>query len=174
MDGARLGSALCAKGNDLTMQDLAQYTDAFYIGGTKNGALFGEALVIIKPELKQDFRYFIKQKGALLAKGRILGIQFATLFKDKLYYALADHANQMAQKLQDGIKKAGYDMMIDSPTNQIFPIFPKELVTKLQEHFQFEMWEKLDNNNDVIRLVTSWATEEKLVQSFIDFLSTCE
>lgn len=107
MDGARLGSALCAKGNDIAITDLADLVDAFYIGGTKNGALIGEALVICRESLKEDFRFYIKQKGALLAKGRLLGIQFLELFKDNLYFELAMHANNMADVLRDGIKKRG-------------------------------------------------------------------
>lgn len=170
VDGARLGSALCAKENDLTFEDLGALTDAFYIGGTKNGALLGEALVIIRDELKEDFRYHIKQKGGMLAKGRILGIQFVELFKDNLYFELARHANSMAEILKEGISSLGYSFLIDSPTNQIFPIFPNEIIKKLCQNYDFQMWQKVDENYLVVRLVTSWATPKEAVEDFIKCL----
>lgn len=171
VDGARLGSALCAEGCDLTMADLGQYTDAFYVGGTKNGALFGEALVIVKESLKEDFRYHIKQKGALLAKGRLLGIQFEELFKENLFFDIGHHANTMAGRLQDGIKELGYEFMIESPSNQIFPIFSNKLIAKLEEHYAFSMWEKVDEERCIIRFVTSWATPQEAVDTFLEVLS---
>lgn len=167
IDGARLGSALCGIGNDLTMQDLGEYADAFYIGGTKNGALLGEALVIVKDSLKADFRYFIKQKGALLAKGRVLGVQFLELFKDNLFYDLAQHANNMAELLQEGIKEAGYNLMIESPSNQVFPILPNTVIETLEQDYEFILWQKIDNEHSVIRLVTSWATPQEEVEKFV-------
>jgi len=168
VDGARLGSALCSKNNDIKLTDLPKLTDAFYIGGTKNGALMGEALVICKDSLKEDFRFHIKQKGGLLAKGRLIGIQFLELFKDNLYFDLANHANIMAQLLKKGISNCGYDWLIDSTTNQIFPIFPNKLIKKLNEKYSFYIWQKIDEDNSAIRLVTSWATKEAAVKSFID------
>lgn len=168
VDGARLGSALCSEENDMDLSDLGKYTDAFYIGGTKNGALIGEALVICKDSLKEDFRFSIKQKGAMLAKGRLLGIQFLELFKDNLYFDLAKHANKMANILKDEISKAGYSFLTNSPSNQTFPILPNKLIEKLQEKYSFIIWEKVDDNNSAIRLVTSWATQETMVQDFIN------
>lgn len=167
MDGARLGSALTSKENDLTLSDLATLTDAFYIGGTKNGALFGEALVICKEELKEDFRYHIKQKGGLLAKGRLLGIQFEELFRDNLYFELADHANQMAAALTESFTELGYSFLTRSPSNQIFPILPNKLIRKLEEDYSFYLWRKTDEDRSAIRLVTSWATEESDINTFV-------
>ncbi|MFL0247049.1 threonine aldolase family protein [Candidatus Clostridium stratigraminis] len=170
VDGARLGSALCSEANDLKLSDLGNLVDAFYIGGTKNGALIGEALVICKDSLKEDFRFFIKQKGAMLAKGRLLGMQFLELFKDDLYFDLAKHANDMVYILRDGIKAAGYGFLIDSPSNQIFPILPNKLIEKLLKNFSFYIWEKVDEENSAIRLVTSWATKKENVLDFVEAL----
>lgn len=167
MDGARLGSALCAEGNDLDLADLPSLVDAFYIGGTKNGALLGEALVICRDSLKEDFRFHMKQKGALLAKGRLLGIQFFELFKDDLYFDLARHANRMAGLLREEISKAGFDFLVHSPSNQIFPILPDRLITELQKKYAFYVWSKVGEGRSAVRLVTSWATQESAVQEFI-------
>ncbi|ERI95463.1 Beta-eliminating lyase [Clostridiales bacterium oral taxon 876 str. F0540] len=167
MDGARLGSALCSEENDLMLSDLGGLLDAFYIGGTKNGALIGEALVICNDSLKEDFRFHIKQKGALLAKGRLLGIQFLELFRDNLYFELAKHANSMAQLLKQGISEEGYSFLLDSSSNQIFPILPNDIIEKLQEKYLFIIWQKNNDNTSVIRLVTSWATKEEKVLEFI-------
>lgn len=171
MDGARLGSALTAPGNDVTLADCARLTDAFYIGGTKNGALMGEALVITKEALKEDFRFHIKQKGALLAKGRLLAIQFIELFKDDLFFELASHANEMANQLAEGIRKAGYSFLTESVTNQIFPIFPDELLEELKREFDYSIWEKKEEHTTVIRLVTSWATKPEEVERLIAFIN---
>jgi threonine aldolase len=167
VDGARLGSALVSDENDIVLSDLANLVDAFYIGGTKNGALMGEALVICKDSLKEDFRFHIKQKGALLAKGRLLGIQFLELFKDNLYFDLAKHANDMAKLLIDGIGENGYSFLTHSSSNQVFPIFTDRVIEKLQEKYLFYIWLKIDDNNSAIRLVTSWATDEEKVLEFI-------
>jgi len=167
MDGARLGSALCSKENDLKLSDLAKLTDAFYIGGTKNGALLGEALVICKESLKEDFRFHMKQKGALLAKGRVLGIQFLEFFKNDLYFDLARHANKMADLLRDNIESMGYKFLTHSPSNQIFPIFPNKIIEKLQDKYSFLVWSKVDNDSSSVRLVTSWATKEDAVEAFL-------
>lgn len=169
-DGARLGSALCVKNSELSMSDMCEFTDAFFIGGTKNGALLGEALVIKNPSLKEDFRYILKQNGALLAKGRILGIQFEELFKDDLYFKLAEHANEMATILTEGIEKAGYEFLINSKTNQIFPILDNDLIKKLETKFEFYVWKKIDASKSAIRLVTSWATKKEAVLKFIENL----
>jgi len=167
IDGARLGCALTSRENDLTLPELASLVDAFYIGGTKNGALLGEALVIMNPELQPDFRYIMKQQSGLLAKGRIIGVQFEALFKDGLYFRLAEHSNKLADKLRDGIAAKGYSFLVDSPTNQIFPILPKTLVEKLEEKYFFYRWKPIDDENICIRLVTSWGLDESGVTSFL-------
>ena len=171
MDGARLGSALCLEESDLELSDLGRLVDAFYIGGTKNGALIGEALVICRESLKEDFRFHMKQKGALLAKGRLLGIQFLELFRDNLYFDLAKHANKMAGILREGISKAGFRFLVHSPSNQLFPILPDRLVTELQKDYAFHVWSKVDAENSAIRLVTSWATKEEAILAFIEDLN---
>ncbi|MDR3566356.1 MAG: aminotransferase class I/II-fold pyridoxal phosphate-dependent enzyme [Negativicutes bacterium] len=167
VDGARLGSALCAEGNDLDLFTLSMLVDAFYIGGTKNGALMGEALVICRDVLKEDFRFHMKQKGALLAKGRLIGIQFLELFRDELYFDMAKHANAMAGMIRKAISDAGYQFLTNSPSNQIFPILPDRLIAKLQENYSFYVWSKVDGQHSAIRLVTSWATKEEAVLAFI-------
>ena len=170
MDGARLGSALASEENDLTLSEISELVDAFYIGGTKNGALMGEALIICKEELKEDFRYHIKQKGGLLAKGWLLGIQFEELFRDNLYFELASHANKMASVLVKSFLDLGYSFLTHSPSNQIFPILPNTLIRKLEEDYSFYPWRKMDENNTAIRLVTSWATGESDIDEFIEKL----
>ncbi|WP_294578323.1 low specificity L-threonine aldolase [uncultured Thomasclavelia sp.] len=164
VDGARLGSAL-AVANTPSLADLAKYTDAFYIGGTKMGALFGECLVIVNDQLKPDFRYNMKQNGAMLAKGRLLGVQFKELFSNDLYLQIGQYENKMADILRAGLKK--FKMYVDSPTNQIFPIVNDELIAKLQEDFSFNVMDKIDENHHCIRLVTSWATPQKAVEEFV-------
>ncbi|MCM3766931.1 low specificity L-threonine aldolase [Neobacillus niacini] len=168
MDGARLGSALTSSENDLTLSELPGLVDAFYIGGTKNGALIGEALVICNDSLKTDFRFHIKQKGGLLAKGRVLGIQFLELFRDNLFFELANHANKMAELLKTELANANVKFLTDSPTNQIFPILPNEVISGLQNSYAFHVWEKVDKDYSAIRLVTSWATKEEQVAAFIE------
>ncbi|MBV7504484.1 low specificity L-threonine aldolase [Bacillus sp. sid0103] len=167
MDGARLGSALCSEENDLQLSDLPGLVDAFYIGGTKNGALLGEALVICRDSLKEDFRYHLKQKGALLAKGRLIGIQFLELFRDNLFFELASHANQMAAILSEEISKANFQFLTHSPSNQIFPILPNALIRELEKNYSFHIWGKVDADHSAIRLVTSWATKEDEVLALI-------
>jgi len=167
LDGARLGSALTSDSADITLPELASLVDAFYIGGTKNGALLGEALVINNPLLKPDFRYMIKQKGALLAKGRVIGIQFLELFRDTLYFDLACHANQMAERLTTGLTRLGYRFLTPSPTNQIFPILPNAVMQPLSELYCFYEWSKVDAQHTSVRLVTSWATPVEAVDEFL-------
>lgn len=167
LDGARLGSALTSSAADIDLKEICRLVDAFYIGGTKNGALLGEALVINNPQLKPDFRYLMKQKGGLLAKGRVLGIQFLEMFRDNLYYDLARRANEMAQKLTQGITELGYGFQTDSPTNQIFPIFPNPVIEALSEKYRFYTWAKVDDERSSVRLVTSWATPEEAVTGFL-------
>lgn len=172
VDGARLGSALCSEENDMELADLGRLVDAFYIGGTKNGALMGEAMVICNDSLKEDFRFHIKQKGAMLAKGRLLGIQFLELFRGELYFDLARHANKMADLLKNEISRAGYKFFTHSPSNQIFPILPNKLIEKLEKNYSFYIWEKIDQDNSAIRLVTSWATKEENVLAFLEDLKS--
>lgn len=174
LDGARLGSALTAKAADISLPELSSLVDAFYIGGTKNGALIGEAIVINSPELKADFRYMIKQKGAMLAKGRLLGIQFLELFKDNLYFDLARHANQIAEQLTAGMIDLGYSFQTQSTTNQIFPILPNAIIEVLSQMYSFYVWGQVDNEHSSIRLVTSWATPETAVESFLTDLEEIE
>lgn len=171
VDGARLGSALCSEENDLSLEDIGTLVDAFYIGGTKNGALIGEALVICNDLLKDDFRFHMKQKGALLAKGRLLGIQFLELFKDNLYFDLAQHANEMAMLIRQEISKMGYRFLNHSPSNQIFPILPNWLISKLEQKYSFYIWAKINEDYSAIRLVTSWATKKEAVLALIDDLN---
>lgn len=172
LDGARLGSALCSKDNDMTLVELSNLLDVFYIGGTKNGALFGEAIVINNEAIKESFRYNMKQKGALLAKGRLLGLQFTELFKENLFFDLAMHANSMADRLSDDIGKLGYAFLTKSTSNQIFPIFPNYIIDKLHKNFAFYKWSKIDEELSSVRLVTSWATKEDAVNSFIKELKS--
>lgn len=172
LDGARLGSALTATGNDLTLPDLAALTDGFTIGGTKNGALFGEALVLTHP--LPHYRWHMKQRGAVLAKGRLLGVQFQTLLEDGLYFDLARHANRLALRLRDGIAALGYPFPVDSPSNQQFPVLPNAAVKKLQElGYEFEIDHLVDDGHTCIRLVTSWATPESAMESFLRDLAAC-
>ncbi len=166
-DGARLGAALVCKGADVTLEDMYKLTDAFYIGGTKVGTLFGEALIIRTPHLAADIRFLIKQRGGLLAKGRVLGTQFEELFKDNLYFDLARHGNDMAQFMAEELAEEGCAFWIDSPTNQIFPIMDNRIIEDLEGQFQFYIWAKTDENHSAIRLVTSWATSEEAVRSFV-------
>lgn len=166
MDGARLGIALTAETSSLEMKDLPSLTDIFYIGGTKNGALIGEAVVFNNPELNPEFDYAVKQKGARLAKGRLFGIQFYELFKDDLYFNLARHANKMANKLVAVIQKSGYHFLFPPVTNQLFPVFPNKILQRLRENYSFHEWKKIDDDNTAIRLVTSWATPEEAVVEF--------
>lgn len=164
MDGARLGYGLEAPGNDLTLADIAACCDVFYIGGTKVGALLGEAVVIVNPKLQKDFRYFMKQKGAMLAKGRILGLQFLALFENGLYFKLAKHADDMAQIIRRACADAGYTFLYDSPTNQQFPVMPNDIVKQLEEDYAFAHIKRLDRSRTAIRICTSWATREEDVR----------
>ncbi|MCD0487609.1 aminotransferase class V-fold PLP-dependent enzyme [Pedobacter sp. MC2016-14] len=172
MDGARLSSALASKENDLSFLDLGKYTDVFYIGGTKAGALLGEAIVFNNKNISTGFAYNMKQKGALMAKGRILGIQFLELFRDGLFLKLAAHANEMAQQLKFAIKGMGIDLICDTSTNQIFPVLNNRVVEALKKDYEFIVWQKIDAEHSAIRLVTCWATEEEAVKQFLEDLSS--
>lgn len=167
LDGARLGSALTAESNDICLHDLAELTDVFYIGGTKNGALFGEAIVMNDPNLYTDFDYVRKERGALLAKGWLLGLQFAELFRDNLYFDLAQHANRLAKRLKEAIVEAGFSMLSDSPTNQVFPILTIEQIKQLQKNFTFEEWQIVDEQHIGVRFVCSWANTDEQVDQLI-------
>jgi threonine aldolase len=170
LDGARLGCALTAPGNDLTLSDLAALTDAFTIGGTKNGALFGEAILLLNRDEQMDFRCHIKQRGAMLAKGRLLGIQYIELLRDGLYFELARHANEMAAMLRGGILDHGYSFPVDSPSNQLFPALPDSVIQDLQKKYDFDIERPVGQGNTLIRLVTSWTTQKEMVQQFLDDL----
>ena len=172
LDGARLGCALTSPENDLSLPDLAALTDGFTIGGTKNGALFGEALVLPRP--LPHYRWHMKQRGAVLAKGRLLGVQFQALLKDGLYFDLARHANELALRLQDGMAALGVPFPVASPSNQQFPVLPNETVEKLQRlGYEFEIDHPVDGDHTCIRLVTSWATPESAVEDFLRDLAGC-
>ena len=166
-DGARLGYGLEAPGNDVTLADLAACCDVFYIGGTKIGALLGEAVVIVNPKLQKDFRYFMKQKGAMLAKGRILGIQFLALFEDGLYFKLSKHADEMAQIIRQACAECGFEFLYNSPTNQQFPIMPDDLIKQLEELYAFSHTKRLDHRRSAIRICTSWATRREDVEQLV-------
>lgn len=170
LDGARLANALVCNENDLSLEDIASLTDAFYLGGTKNGLLFGEALIIINQKLNENFRYMIKQRGGLTAKGFVTAIQFETLLKNDLYLELAKNANDCAQLLKAGLIKKGVKMAYDSPTNQIFAILPDSLIDKLKTDYRFEVSNKIDNDKHVVRFVCSWATKEENVTEFLSKL----
>lgn len=165
MDGARLGYGLTAQGNDVTLADIAKTCDVFYIGGTKVGAMFGEAVVYSNVALAEDFRYMIKQRGAMLAKGRLLGIQFCALLRDGLYFDIASHANQMADKIRDTLKRLGYSLFVPGTSNQIFPVLPDSLLEKLAENFSFTEQERVDAAHRAVRFCTSWATTEENVNA---------
>lgn len=163
VDGARLGYGLSAKGNDVTLRDMAEYTDVFYIGGTKVGALFGEAVVIKNDCIKEDFRYVMKQKGGMLAKGRLLGIQFLTLFEDNLYMELAEYADRMADRLREVFDELKVAYLVENTTNQIFPILPDKILQELKEKFAFSYMNRVDVEHSAVRFCTSWATNEESV-----------
>ncbi len=170
LDGARLGYGLRCRENDLTLADLAGLCDAFYIGGTKVGALFGEAVVLTHPALREDFRYLIKRHGGMLAKGRLLGIQFETLFENGLYWQLSDHALALADRLRGALEDLGCPWLVDSPTNQLFPIVPDTVLEKLRDRFAWTHMERVDETHTAIRLCTSWATRPEDVEAFLDAL----
>ncbi|MDD2618060.1 MAG: low specificity L-threonine aldolase [Bacteroidales bacterium] len=168
LDGARLGYALAAEGNDLELEEIARVCDVFYIGGTKVGALFGEAVVITREQLKKDFRYQIKQKGGMLAKGRLLGIQFETLFQDNLYFEISKHAVDLALQLREGLKKMGYTFLSESPTNQQFPILPDPLLSYLEKDYVFSFWAKPNDKQTAVRICTSWATPGQHIKQLLE------
>lgn len=173
MDGARLGYGLTAPGTDVTMKDVAALCDIFYIGGTKVGALFGEAVVIRNETLKKDFPYMIKQRGGLLAKGRLLGIQFETLFEDGLYYELGKNANDTAKVIREACEKKGLSFLCPSPTNQQFPIMPNDMLEAFKDKYAWSDMGRVDDSHRAVRFCTSWATSmadaETLARDILEF-----
>lgn len=165
LDGARLGYGLVSKGNDVTMRDIARLCDVFYIGGTKAGALFGEAVVISNETLKRDFRYLIKRHGGMLAKGRLLGIQFDTLLEDNLYFDIAARAVSMADKIRKALEDCQVPFLVPGVTNQIFPILPDDVLEELGKKYVFCEQERVDETHRAIRICTSWGTREENVQA---------
>lgn len=174
IDGARLGYGLVSQDSDLSLADIARLCDVFYIGGTKIGALFGEAVVIINDDLKKDFRYLIKQKGGLLAKGRLLGVQFETLFEDGLYYEISKHAVEMAMMIRNAFIEKGFSLRYDSKINQQFPILPNDVLIQLSKKYSFSFWEKFNDTHSVVRVCTSWATKKENVERLIEDIKELE
>ena len=171
VDGARLGAAMTSPANDLTMADLARLTDAFYIGGTKNGALMGEALVIVNEDLQPDFFRIKKQLGAVLAKGWLLGVQFEALFQDGLYFEMARHANAMAARLQAGLKAKGWKLWVESPTNQVFAVVPDSIKPRIDAVCAYEDWCPAEEpGHTVIRFVSCFQTGKEDVDGLLSAL----
>ena len=171
IDGARLGYGLASKESDITLPELAMLADVFYVGGTKQGALFGEAVVITNPALKKDFRYFIKQGGGMLAKGRLLGIQYEELMQNDLYLTLARHANEQAERIQKALLQKGYKMAVPSPTNQQFFVLPNDDLKRLEEKYVLSVWDRVDTDHTIVRFCTSWATKKENVDKLIDTIN---
>ena len=170
VDGARLGYGLTAAGTDVTLPDLARIADVFYIGGTKVGALFGEAVVFTKGNTPKHFLTQIKQHGALLAKGWLLGLQFGTLFTDDLYLRIAANANRQADRIREALRERGYTLTFEAPTNQVFVTLDHPTIERLQAHVRMGFMEKADNEHTVMRLCTSWATTDEQVDQLIALL----
>ena len=166
LDGARLACALTSEKNDLTLKDIADLTDIFYIGGTKNGALLGEAMVIKNEDLKKDFRYYLKQNCTMLAKARVIGVEFERFFSDNLYFDVAKNANKTAQTLKKVFLDNGVEQYLDSYTNQIFPILDDKVFKKLQSKYVMSFWSKYDKTHSVVRFVCSWATPMSAIKEF--------
>lgn len=176
LDGARLGYGLMSPENDVTLADLAMLCDVFYIGGTKVGALCGEAVVFTKGNKPAHFLTCIKKRGALLAKGRLLGIQFDTLFTDDLYFRISRHAIEMAEELKGVIRKHGLEFFIDSPTNQQFVVLENARMDRLHEEIEFGFWEKKDEDHTVVRFATSWSTTKEDLEQLdlaLEKISNC-
>ena len=174
IDGARMGYGLQAEGCDVTLADLARLSDAFYIGGTKVGALFGEAVVFSDKEMHRSFRYAIKQHGGMLAKGRLLGIQFQELLKggdECLYFSLARHADTQAMRIRKSFEAKGVEMWNNSPTNMQFPLLTKAQQQSLAQEFVFEYWGKYDWERDIVRFCTSWATRTESVDALCNAIA---
>lgn len=167
IDGARMAYGLMAEGADFTLRDIARLADVFYIGGTKCGTLFGEALVVTNRELLKNLFPLVKQHGALLAKGRLLGVQFGALFRDGLYERIGKEAVRLALKIREAFRKAGYNVVIESPTNQQFFQLPNDVIDRLRESIAFDYWGLRGERESVVRFVTSWSTTEQDVEMLI-------
>lgn len=170
LDGARMGYGLMSKNTDVTLPVIAECCDVFYVGGTKVGALCGEAVIFTKSNTPKHFMTIIKQHGALLAKGRLLGVQFDTLFTDNLYFKISKHAIEMAELLKQGFQRKGYSFYLESQTNQQFIILENKKMKQLQKKVSFSFWEKADDNHTVVRFATSWATKKEDVEKLIALL----
>lgn len=167
IDGARLGYGLGAPGGDVTIADIAKAADVFYCGGTKCGALFGEAVVITNPELQVDFRSYIKQNGAMLAKGWLLGLQFYTLFKDGLYFEITKKADEYAMQIKEAFAEKGVPSFIESSTNQQFVVLENSQMEKLAENYVFEFDHKVDETHSCVRFCTSWSTTQEEIDALV-------
>ena len=170
LDGARLGYGLAAHGTDVTLKDIAALCDIFYIGGTKVGALFGEAVVFTRPGMVKQFDTIVKQRGVLLAKGRLLGLQFDALFTDDLYIRIARHAIDMADRIVRALREKGYKFLIEPKINQLFVIMENKHLEELSKTIGVEVWEKVDEEHTAVRIATSWATREEDVDVLIGHL----
>ena len=168
IDGARLGAALNSPVCDYTLADMARMCDVFTIGGTKMGLLFGEAAVFSAPELAKDFRYFIKQNGGMLAKGRLLGVQFYAAFKDGLYDRIGAEEVRLALRLRDGFRARGWSFLVESPSNQQFPILPDALIERLKPEFSCSHTQSFPNGMSAVRFCTSWATTDADIDALLD------
>ena len=167
LDGARMPAALVAEGNDLDITDFGKYCDAYYIGGTKHGLLFGEAVVITNNDLKPHFRNMIKQRGGMFAKGFLFGVQFGAYFKDGLWLEMARHAVSQAQRIAKAAEEKGYTLYAKSPTNQVFIVLSHEKIAELEQNFAFEAFGHVDDDHEAMRFVCSWATKEESVDELI-------
>ena len=173
LDGARLGHALASDSADFGLHDIARHCDMFYIGGTKNGGLMGEAIVIVHPDLKTDFAYHLRQRGALLSKARSVSAQFVAFFRDNLYFENAAHANRLAQKLHNGLHELAVGFLHPTAANQLFPVLPDSLIAQLKTRYGFHVWCKAGvPGHSVIRLVTSWSTPPEAIDEFLATLAT--
>lgn len=170
VDGARMGYGLTASDNDITLADYARLCDVFYIGGTKVGAMFGEAVVIPNPMIAEDFRYLMKQQGGMLAKGWLLGLQFKALLEDDLYFAISAHADRLADKIRDTLQSLGYSLYLPGTTNQIFVTLPDGLLDKISDNFTYANWEKPDEAHTTVRFCTSWASTQEEVNALCEAL----
>ena len=167
IDGARLGYGLVSDANDVDITDIANNCDVFLIGGSKIGALCGEAVVILNKNFQEDFRYHMKQRGGLLLKSRLLGVQFDVLFEDGLYFKISKHAIEMAMQIKKACKDVGYQFLYDSNTNQQFPILPNNVISKLAEKYSFFVWGRIDENHSAVRFCTSWVTKKQDVDALV-------
>lgn len=176
IDGARLGAALASDAHQVqvTLADIAKFADIFWLGGTKMGAMFGEVIIIPNKQLAIDFNIYLKQHGGLLAKGYLLALQFDILLKEDKYLEMCRHANSMAQQLATALQSKGYELFVETQSNQVFAILPQALIDYLEDHFTFYTWEKLADERSVVRFVMSWATPKVQIDRFVEVLETFE